>query len=130
MINKVAVSQCIREAFPKDYEGVYSEEEMIASGAITVTDDGTEVITSAKQEDADPPITQEQRQALFKTARGTFGKEGANDIMKSVLKEFGLEDTSSMKTSVYGAVMNRLIEVCTAQRESEAAAQTAEQPTE
>ena len=34
MINKVAVSQCIREAFPKDYEGVYSEEEMVASGAV------------------------------------------------------------------------------------------------
>lgn len=34
MINKVAISQCVREAFPKDYEGLYSEEEMIASGAI------------------------------------------------------------------------------------------------
>lgn len=33
MINKVAISQCVRDAFPKDYEGVYSEEEMIASGA-------------------------------------------------------------------------------------------------
>ena len=36
MINKVAVSQCVRDAFPKDYEGVYSEDEMIASGAIPV----------------------------------------------------------------------------------------------
>ncbi len=38
MINKVAVSQCVRDAFPKDYEGVYSEEEMIASGAIPAVD--------------------------------------------------------------------------------------------
>ena len=36
MINKVAVSQCVRDAFPKDYEGVYSEDEMVASGAIPV----------------------------------------------------------------------------------------------
>ena len=34
MINKVAISQCVRDAFPKDYEGLYSEDEMVASGAI------------------------------------------------------------------------------------------------
>ena len=36
MIDKVAVSQCVRDAFPKDYEGLYSEDEMVASGAIPV----------------------------------------------------------------------------------------------
>lgn len=60
MINKVAVSQCVREAFPKDYEGLYSEEEMIASGAIpanyTIIPETGEVIED------DPTITQEQRQ--------------------------------------------------------------------
>lgn len=116
MVNKVAISQCVREAFPKDYEGVYSEDEMIASGAITFADNGTEVITPAQD---DPAISYEQRQALFKTVKGTFGKEQANDIMMSILKEFDLADTSSMKTSMYGKVMNRVLEVCNAKRESE-----------
>ena len=76
MINKVAVSQCIRDAFPKDYEGVYSEEEMVASGAVPadyVTVGDTDSNVEPENEDQDPVITQEQRQALFKTAQETFG---------------------------------------------------------
>lgn len=128
MLNKVAISQCLRDAFPEDYEGLYSEDEMIASGAIERMPDGTEVITPAKNEEQ--TITQEQRQALFRTARAAFGKEEANGVIKSVLKEFNLEDTSSMKTTVYGEVMSRVIDVCEAKRQSEAPAQPEQQPTE
>ena len=48
MINKVAISQCVRDAFPKDYEGLYTIDEMQASGAIPaeyrVIEDTGEVI--------------------------------------------------------------------------------------
>ena len=50
MIEKVAVSQCLRDAFPNDYEGLYSEDEMLASGAIpaeyTVVEDGDAKLAS------------------------------------------------------------------------------------
>ena len=84
MINKVAVSQCVRDAFPKDYEGVYSEEEMIASGAIPAVEaEYTEVNgeTVVMQEDDDPVITNEQRQELFRTAKKYLGNR-ANEVVK------------------------------------------------
>lgn len=118
MINKVAISQCVRDAFPKDYEGVYSEDEMIASGAIpaeyTVGDDKLE-----PPAEEDPVITQEQRQMLFKTAQSTFGKEQGNAVVKSVIEEIGLSSTIGMKQSQYEQAVDRLMDVCEAQRNSQ-----------
>jgi phage recombination protein Bet len=103
MINKVAVSQCVREAFPKEYEGVYSEEEMVASGAIPV--EYTDIIETPEPEDQ--TITQEQRQELFKKARTAF-KEKANDVLSCIIAEFGLSSTINMPTSVWRDVMARI----------------------
>ena len=88
MINKVAVSQCVRDAFPKDYEGVYSEDEMIASGAIPAEYrelDDPKPEEPAQEED-DPVISQEQRQQLFKAAQANFGKEQGNAVVKSIIE--------------------------------------------
>lgn len=119
MINKVAISQCVRDAFPKDYEGVYSEEEMIASGAIPadyvdVTSGESEVIDVT-----DEPITQEQRRILFRTAQNEFGKEEGNNVVKSILDEFGIESTTGMLSSVYENVLRRLMDICEANRASQ-----------
>lgn len=117
MINKVAISQCVRDAFPKDYEGVYSEEEMIASGAIPA--DYTELPDNEAPEEEDAVITQEQRQMLFKTAQTSFGKEQGNAIIKSIIEEIGLTSTTNMKQSDYKKVVERLMDVCEAQRNSQ-----------
>ena len=116
MINKVAVSQCVREAFPKDYEGLYSEEEMIASGAIpanyTIIPETGEVI------EEDPTITQEQRQTMFKMAQSAFGAEEGNNLLKRLLKEEGYESTHELPTSVFNKVVNRIVEL-KAQKEAD-----------
>lgn len=116
MINKVAVSQCVREAFPKDYEGLYSEEEMIASGAIpanyTIIPETGEVI------EEDPTITQEQRQTMFKMAQSAFGAEEGNNLLKRLLKEEGYESTHELPTSVFNKVVNRIMEL-KAQKEAD-----------
>ncbi len=112
MINKVAVSQCIREAFPKDYEGVYSEEEMVASGAVPANYVDVDENGQPKETvDDDPVITQEQRQVLFRTAQSTFGKEQGNAIIKKIIEEMGLASTTGMKQSEYSQVMDRLMEI-------------------
>ena len=116
MINKVAISQCVRDAFPKDYEGVYSEDEMIASGAIPV--EYTEVGDEQPPEEEDPVITQEQRQMLFRTAQKAFGTEEGNAIVKSLITEIGLTSTTGMKQSAYNKVAEKLMDACEAQRES------------
>lgn len=116
MINKVAISQCVREAFPKDYEGLYSEEEMIASGAIpanyTIIPETGEVIED------DPTITQEQRQTMFKMAQSAFGAEEGNNLLKRLLKEEGYESTHELPTSVFNKVVNRIMEL-KAQKEAD-----------
>lgn len=119
MINKVAISQCVRDAFPKDYEGVYSEEEMVASGAIPADYKVVEEGESEEPVDNDPVITQEQRQALFRTAQGTFGKDEGNAIVKSLIEEVGLTSTTGMRQSAYKKVIDKLLDACEAQRESE-----------
>lgn len=134
MINKVAISQCVRDAFPKDYEGVYSEEEMIASGAIpadyTVIDDDKDGEKQGGEQEEDLVISQDQRQALFKTAQETFGRTEGNNVIKSIIAEFGLNSTSGMKQSEYDKVVIRLEEVCEAQRESQQPEATDEEPQE
>lgn len=105
MVNKVAVSQCVRDAFPKDYEGVYSEEEMVASGAVpveyVVVDDAPKTApneTVVMEPEKDPPATLEQKKSMFALAKQLFG-DTANDVVKSVLGKLGHSDTSKLKTS-------------------------------
>ena len=116
MINKVAISQCVRDAFPKDYEGLYSEDEMVASGAIPaeyqVIDEGQPPVED------DTPITQEQRQMLFTTAQKTFGKEVGNQVIKSLIDQIGLTSTVGMKQSQYEQVTLMLMEACEEYRNS------------
>lgn len=112
MIEKVAVSQCLRDAFPNDYEGLYSEDEMLASGAIPVDytdvdDAGVPVYESVPE---DPVITDDQRTALFELARSNFDKDVVNDVVRSIIGEFGLNSTKGMTESVYNQVMARLTE--------------------
>ncbi len=111
MINKVAISQCVRDAFPSDYEGLYSEDELIASGAISPQMQGTgqvggqEIIIGEDNVDGDgvvmdmddskEPITQEERKALFALAKELFGSEG-NDILKDILADMKIESTQNM----------------------------------
>ena len=112
MIEKVAVSQCLRDAFPNDYECLYSEDEMLASGAIPVDytdvdDVGVPVHESVPE---DPVITDDQRTALFELARNNFDKDVVNDVVRSIIGEFGLNSTKGMTESVYNQVMARLTE--------------------
>lgn len=106
MINKVAISQCVRDAFPKDYEGVYSEDEMVASGAIPVDYKELDDQKPEEQptEEEDPAISQEQRQQLFKAAQANFGKDKGNAVVKSIIEEMGLTSTTGMKMSTYNKV--------------------------
>lgn len=110
MINKVAVSQCVRDAFPKDYEGLYSEDEMVASGAIPA--DYKVIEEDPPPVEDDTPITQEQRQMLFTTAQKVFGKDEGNQVIKSIIDRIGLTSTAGMNQSQYEQVTLMLMEAC------------------
>jgi phage recombination protein Bet len=104
MINKVAISQCVREAFPKDYEGIYSEDELIASGAITADYEVVGDVTLI-----DPVINQEQRQQMMIQAKAYYGEEW-KECVKNFASEYGLTSTMDMPTSVWDIFMQRMSE--------------------
>lgn len=120
MINKVAVSQCVRDAFPNDYQGVYSEDEMIASGAIpgTITEMDPAPADQV-QADVEEVITQEQRQEMFRVAQKEFGKQKGNELIKMLLQEVGLSSTEGMKVADYEKVVAKLLETCEEHRNAE-----------
>ena len=107
MIQKVAKSQAFRAAFPNEYEGIYTVDEIQASGAIPadyVVIEETGEVVAAKQE---PVVTNEQRQELFCIAKQCFGDE-ANAIVKQVLTEEGLTSTEGMLVSVFDRIVERV----------------------
>lgn len=106
MINKVAVSQCVRDAFPKDYEGLYSEEEMVASGAIPVNAVDTE-FTEVNEDETNPVITNDQRQEMFGAAKSLLGP-AANDVLKKIIGDMGFTSTTSLRQSDLEKVMEQL----------------------
>lgn len=119
MINKVAISQCVRDAFPKDYEGLYSEEEMVASGAIPeVPGDNP-----AGNDGGEPEviISQEQRKQLFALAQNEFGTEGGNAAIKDILATMNLTSTINMTASDYNKVMGALMQLIEVNRNAAAA---------
>ena len=122
MVNKVAVSQCIREAFPKDYEGVYSEDEMVASGAVPA--DFKEVPTEPEQP-ADPPIDQEHRKMLLKFCRSEIGGADWQNVYTEILNDLGLESSDGMTMSQYERMENRIKDIA-ALRRAEAAEKEAQ----
>ena len=110
MINKVAISQCVRDAFPKDYEGLYSEDEMVASGAIPA--DYEVIDGDPPPVEDDTPITQDQRQMLFATAQKVFGQNVGNQVIKGIIEEIGLTSTAGMSQSQYQQVTAMLMDAC------------------
>ena len=101
MVRKVAVSQAFRAAFPNEYEGLYTEDEMVASGAIP----------AEYTIEEDPAITQEQRQTMFKMAQSAFGKEEGNNLLMRLLKEESYESTHDLPVSVFRRIVNRIMEL-------------------
>lgn len=122
MVNKVAVSQCVREAFPKDYEGLYSEDEMVASGAIPAN---FRELPDESPVEEEKTITQDQRQALFRMAKEHLGKD-ANDALKDIISKHGYQSTSGMPESVYKEVVDEIADLADARRAVEEAALGAE----
>lgn len=92
MMEKVAVSQALREAYPKDYEGLYTEAEISPTGGVPDSQ-------PIEPEVIDEVITQSERQSLFAKAHGFFGKDEGNAILKELIQSEGLSSTTGMKKS-------------------------------
>ena len=108
MIEKVAISQCLREAYPKDFEGLYTPEELAPQQYNVVVDTNGKVVAEIDDEPEDPEITQSERKKLFNCAHIAFGKDDGNEIIKKLCAEEGLETTAGMKMSTYNRIFEKL----------------------
>jgi phage recombination protein Bet len=106
MIEKVAISQALREAFPKDYEGLYTSAEIV--DADYNPDAPQQSATPAEPVVIDEPITQGERKAMFAAAQFKYGKELGNEKVLQFVKEEGLESTKGMMRSAYDRIMARI----------------------
>lgn len=131
MIRYRAASFFGRMNCPDMIMGIYSQEEVIDMGEIPtdgfalVVDPNTGEVQETEVE-GNKPVSQEQRQAMFKTAREHFGKE-ANDVVKALLAEQGYDSTDGMPTAAFNIIMGRLMELA---QERKAAPEAPVQATE
>ena len=120
MINKVAIAQCLRDAFPSDYEGLYAEEELISSGLVRADDEGKIQVIDADgvvvegENTVELPednrvITQDERKEMFAFAQEVYGgKEAGNAKIKEFLKAENVESTTELKKAQYDRIMAQI----------------------
>ena len=100
MINKVAVSQALRTAFPKDYSGLYTEEEIgpRADGKLALPDPATGEIVTELLPDPElaRPATVDEKKMLFRAASDMLklergGEESAEEFKKRASEAAAVE---------------------------------------
>ena len=112
MIEKVAISQCLREAYPKDYEGMYTAEELAPAEYSAVVDEtGTVRVVDVVEDEDAQPITQSERMEMFGKAHKAFGKEKGNELLRHLINEAGLQSTSQMTKATLKQIMKTLDEL-------------------
>lgn len=95
MICKVAVSQALRDAFPKEMNGLYTAEELAPK--------------EAKEEDFAPVkigekvmakvsvfISEADRKKLFAKVKNKFGEKEGTEWLKAQVMQFGVDTTSKL----------------------------------
>jgi len=109
MIEKVAVSQALRAAFPTDYQGLYTAEEFGQDGKLTEEFVNAEVVEEAGDSGAGSVIiNQEQRQEFLKMATDFYGKKKGNAVINYICQQIGLESTTNMTVSQFERAMEML----------------------
>lgn len=107
MIVKVAKSQAFRAAYPNEYSGLYTKDEMVAAGAVSETarNDSDYVVVDSNP--VDETISIEQRRNLFRVAKEVFGDE-CNDKLREILDSYGIKDTASMSAVIYEDIIDKM----------------------
>ena len=131
MIQYRAASFFGRMNCPDMIMGIYSSDEVLDMGeiptdgfALTVNPSTGEVIEA----EVDKPISQEQRQELFRKAKEIFGNK-ANKEIKNLIARHGLESTNGMMTSVFNQVMEGIEESAKEERSGDPAPESASSTT-
>lgn len=134
MIRYRAASFFGRMNCPDMIMGIYSQEEVIDMGDSYTGPIATQFITNPETGEVigaipeeDPPISQEQRQTLFKMAKEHLGKD-ANEVLKGLIAEHGYESTNGMPVSIFNKIIEKIVELAEARKASETAPEPEGEP--
>lgn len=112
MIQYRAASFFGRMNCPDMIMGIYSADE--AAEMVEIPSDGFALITDPETGEVkeieppkDEPITQEQRQELFRLAKEVYGTK-ANDRIKELIAEEGYDSTAKVLTSAYNRILEKI----------------------
>lgn len=105
MVEKVAVSQALRAAFPTDYQGLYTAEEFGQDGKLT---EGIINVESGVIEEEHVIISQDQRQEFLELASNFYGKNKGAAVVKFICNNMGLESTTNMTVEQFEEAMKIL----------------------
>lgn len=114
MIRYRAASFFGRMNCPDMIMGIYSQEEVLDMGSVPAdgfalaVDPSTGEVVETEVE-KDEPITQEQRQMLFKMVKSAYGND-ANAVLKKMLSDEGYESTDGLPTSVFNRVVEKIMQ--------------------
>lgn len=136
MIRKVAISQAFRAAFPNEYEGLYTDDEMIAAGAIPphFKSDNVDVVDAVVRDvpvnepvqeapvenvsndqtvdyGDDRPITHDEYVNLVNVIQDRFkDRDLCVKVYLDALNEFGLtkDDAKMMLATVYKQILDHI----------------------
>lgn len=114
MIQYRAASFFGRKNCPDMIMGIYSRDEVLEmdlDDPASAAEPGTVTVEPAGLTADDlKPITQDQRKAMFKKVMDHFGSE-ANDTLRTICSEFGIQSTDGMPVHLYKKVMKRIEEL-------------------
>lgn len=114
MIQYRAASFFGRKNCPDMIMGIYSREEVLdmdLDEPAPPVEPGTVTVEPAGLTAEDlKPITQDQRKAMFKKVMEHFGDD-ANEILRTICSEFGIQSTDGMPMHLYKKVMQRIEEL-------------------
>jgi phage recombination protein Bet len=102
MIVKVAVSQALRDAFPKDFEGLYIAEEIKTIPA------EYEEIKPQVETITDEPSTKEERQQILDEAKKKYG-DRATGIIKIIKEDHGITSEFAKMTKLEAGMLMEAI---------------------
>lgn len=110
MIEKVAVSQALRAAFPKDFTGLYTAEEMgseTESMGRAAPGPGVQEREAQQPRQAEVIITKEQRKEIFDVAGCVYGSQAVEKV-RAMTTEMGFDSTTNLTVDAYNKIMERM----------------------
>lgn len=120
MIEKVAVSQALRSAFPTDFAGIYTAEELPAPDEQAgQQQEGTEehIDPQTGEVDKTAKVTDEQRRKMFDQAKQIYGNKSVERV-KKFCDEKGFKATTDMTVAAYEEFMETLADEYSAMLDS------------